>query len=174
MPTAKKAETVTGIQDLIQRATIAISTDYRGLSVGDLTALRRRLREAGVEYHVIKNTLGRLAAQNAGRPAYLEVLSGPTALAFGFGDQVEAARSLTEYLRTSRLALPVRGAVLDGRVVDPAGVQALAALPTKDVLIGQVLGGLQAPLVGLVSVLNGVTSAFVRVLDARAKQLAGS
>lgn len=174
MPTAKKAETVAEVQDLIERATIAISTDYRGLSVADLTALRRKLREAGVEYHVVKNTLGRIAAQNAGRLTYLEMLSGPTALAFGFGDQVEAAKSLTDYLRTSRLNLPVRGAVLDNRVVDTAGVQMLATLPGRNVLIGQVLGGIQAPLVGLVSVLNGVTSAFVRVLDARAKQLAGS
>ena len=173
MPTAKKADTVADIQDLIQRATIAISTDYRGMRVADLTALRRKLRENGVEYHIIKNTLGRLAAQNAEKAAYLEVLSGPTALAFGFGDQVEAAKSLTDYLRASRLNLPVRGAVLDGRVVDSAGVQALAALPSKNILLAQVLGGIQAPLVGLVSVLNGVTSAFVRVLDARAKQLAG-
>ncbi|MEK7216260.1 MAG: 50S ribosomal protein L10 [Chloroflexota bacterium] len=173
MPTAKKADTVADIQDLIQRATIAISTDYRGMRVADLTALRRKLRENGVEYHIIKNTLGRLAAQNAEKAAYLEVLSGPTALAFGFGDQVEAAKSLTDYLRASRLNLPVRGAVLDGRVVDTAGVQALAALPSKNILLAQVLGGIQTPLVGLVSVLNGVTSAFVRVLDARAKQLAG-
>lgn len=173
MPTVKKADTVAGIQDLIQRATIAISTDYRGMRVADLTALRRKLREAGVEYHVIKNTLGRLAAQNAEQAAYLEVLNGPTALAFGFGDQVEAAKSLTDYLRASRLNLPVRGAVLDGRVLDTAGVQALAALPSKNILLAQVLGGIQTPLVGLLTVLNGVTSAFVRVLDARAKQLAG-
>lgn len=174
MPTAKKAETIAEVQDLIARATIAISTDYRGLKVSDLTALRRRLREVGVEYHVIKNTLGRRAATEAGKPAYLEVLSGPTALAFGFGDQVEAARTLTEYLRTSRLNLPVRGAVLEERVLDPAGVQSLATLPSKDILVAQVLGGIQTPLVGLVSVLSGVSAALVRVLDARAKQLAGA
>jgi len=174
MPTAKKAETIAEVRDLIDRATIAISTDYRGLKVSDLTALRRRLREVGVEYHVIKNTLGRRAANEAGKTAYLEVLNGPTALAFGFGDQVEAARTLTEYLRTSRLALPVRGAVLDERVLDTAGVQSLATLPSKEVLVAQVLGGIQGPLVGLVSVLSGVSAAFVRVLDARAKQLSGA
>lgn len=174
MPTPKKAETVRELQDLLERANVAIATDYRGLKTSDLTALRRRLREARVEYHVVKNTLARRAAVAANRPALPEILTGPTALALGFGDEVEAARVLTDYIRTSRLNLPVRAAVLGGRVLDPPGVQSLAALPTREVLIGQVLGGIQAPIAGFVGVLGAVLGGFVRVLDARVKQLEGA
>lgn len=171
MPTPKKVETVGQLKELLQKATLAIAADYRGLTVADMTALRRRLREAGVEFHVVKNTLARLAAQRAGRPAFTQLLSGPTALAVGFGDQVEVAKTLTEYLRTSRLNVTVRGAVLDSRVLNPEEVHALAVLPPREVILGQVVGGIQAPLVGLVSVLNGLLGSLARVLDARAKQL---
>lgn len=171
MPTAKKAARVEELQDLFGRASVAISTDYRGLKTAELTALRRKLREARVEYHVVKNTLGRRAAMALGRTAMPDMLTGPTALAVGFGDEVEAARALTDYIRTSRLNLTVRGGVIKDRVLSPAEVQSLATLPPREVVIGQVLGGIQAPIVGLVSVVNGVLSGFVRVLDQRAKQL---
>lgn len=174
MSTPKKAAIVRELQDLFERANVAIVTDYRGLKTSDLTALRRRLRDARVEYHVVKNTLGRRAAVAANRPALPEVLTGPTALALGFGDEAEAARVLTDYIRTSRLNLPVRGAVLGDRVLDTAGVQTLATLPPREVLIGQVLGGIQAPIAGFVGVLSAVLGGFVRVLDARAKQLEGA
>ncbi len=174
MPTAKKEATIHELEEMFGRATIAIMTDYRGLKMSELTALRRRLRDAGVEFHVVKNTLGRLAAQHVGRESYQELLEGPTALALGFGDQVEASKALTEYVRTSRLNLPVRGAVLDGRVLQAAEVTTLANLPPRPVLVAMVLGTMMAPATGLVTVLSGVLSGFVRVLDGRAKQLAGN
>lgn len=174
MPTPKKVERVRELQDLLARASVAIATDYRGLTVADLTALRRRLRDGGVEFHVVKNTLARLAAQQAGRPAYQELLSGPTALAVGFGDEVEAARILADHLRVSRLSLPIRGAVLSDRVLTPEEVESLATLPPRQVLVGMVVGGIQAPLAGLVFALNGLLGGLVRVLDGRAKQLSGA
>lgn len=172
MPTPKKVETVERLQELLAKATVAIAADYRGLRVADMTALRRRLREAGVEFHVVKNTLARLAAEKAERPSLQKLLTGPTALALSSGNEIEAAKVLTEYLRTSRLPLSVRGAVLDGRLLGPDEVSTLATLPPREVILSQVLGGIQAPLVGLVSVLNGLLSGLVRVLDAREKQLA--
>ena len=174
MPTQKKVETTEYLQDLMQRGTVAIVTDYRGLKMAELTALRRKLREANVEFHIVKNTLGRLAAERSGRKAYLELLSGPTAMAIGFGDQVEAARTLTEYIRTSRLNLPLRGGVLEERVLQAADVQTLASLPTREVLLAQLMGGMQAPITGFVTGLNQIITGFARVLDARAKQLAES
>ena len=174
MPTPKKVETVRELQELFSTATVAISTDYRGLTVADLTALRRRLRDAGIEFHVVKNTLARLAAEQAGRPAFHQILEGPTALVVSSGDQVEAAKTLAEYVRTSRLNLQVRGAVLDRRVLTPAEVSILATLPPRQVVLGQLVGGMQAPLANLVQVLNALLAGLVRVLDARAKQLAGT
>ena len=101
-----------------------------------------------------------------------ELLVGPTAIAVGYGDQVEATKSLLEYVRASRLNLSVRGALLDDRVLSAESLQAFATLPPKQVLLAQVLGGMQAPISGLASVLNQMLSSIVYVLDARAKQLA--
>lgn len=156
---------------MFQRANVAIATDYRGLTTADLTALRRRLREARVEFHVVKNTLATRAAEQAERRALPQLFTGPTALALGFGDEVEAAKSLTDYIRTSRITLPIRGAVLGERVLQTTEVQSLASLPSKEVLLAQFMGGLNAPVVGLVTVLNALLAGFVRVLDARAKQM---
>lgn len=174
MPTAKKAARVQELQELFQRANLAISTDYRGLKTAELTALRRRLRESKTEFHVVKNTLGVRAANQAQRTALPDLLKGPTGLVLSFGDEAESARSLSEYLRTSRLNLPVRGGMLGNRVLAPADVQTLATLPPRNVVLAQVMGGFQAPIAGFVGVLSAVLSGFVRVIDARAKQLEGS
>lgn len=124
-----------------------------------------------MEFHVVKNTLATRAAEQAQRPALPGLLTGPTALVLGFGDEVEAAKSLTDYIRASRITLPIRGAVLGERVLQTAEVQTLASLPARDVLLAQFMGGLNAPVAGLVTVLNALLAGFVRVLDARAKQM---
>lgn len=119
----------------------------------------------------MKNTLATRAAEQAERRALPKLLTGPTALALGFGDEVEAAKSLTDYIRTSRITLPIRGAVLGERVLQMAEVQSLANLPAREVLLAQFMGGLNAPVAGLVTVLNALLAGFVRVLDARVKQM---
>lgn len=119
----------------------------------------------------MKNTLATRAAEQAERRALPKLLTGPTALALGFGDEVEAAKSLTDYIRTSRITLPIRGAVLGERVLQMAEVQSLANLPAREVLLAQFMGGLNAPVAGLATVLNALLAGFVRVLDARAKQM---
>jgi len=174
MPTPKKATTIDELTELFARSTLSVAGDYRGLKVSDLMALRRAVRSSNTEVHVVKNTLGRLAANAANRPAMLELLGGPTALVVSFGDQVAAAKALTEYLRTSRLAFPLRGAEMDGRVLSPEALNSLATLPSKEVLLAQMLGTMQSPMTGLVTVMNQVIAGFVRVLDARAKQMASA
>ena len=174
MPTAKKMETVSQIQAMFQKTTVAIAADYRGLTVADLMMLRRRLREAGVELHVVKNTLARIAAQQAEKPLFHDLLEGPTAFVVGFGDQLMAAKALTEYVRTSRLNLPIRGAVLDDRLLSAQEVQVLANLPPREVVLAQLMGGMQAPVAGLVSALSGIVGGLVRVLDARVNQMGAS
>ncbi len=174
MTTAKKVATVAELQDLFERANLAIATDYRGLTTGDLMSLRRKLREARVEFHVVKNTLATRAAEGAQRTGLPELLKGPTGLALGFGDEVEAARNLTDYIRTSRITLPIRGGVIGNRTLQTQEIATLATLPTREVLLAQFMGGLNAPIAGLVTVLSALLAGFVRVLDARAKQMAES
>ena len=170
MARPEKVKEVEELADRFSRSSIAIVTDYRGLTVADMVGFRSRLREAGVEYRVSKNTLARFAAQNAGRDAILPDLVGPTAIAFSYDDPVAVAKAVTEFARTSRI-LQVKGALLGDRRISAEAVSQLAELPSRDVLLAQVMGGMKSPLVGLVSVLNGVVSGFVGVLDARRRQL---
>ncbi|HLB12113.1 MAG TPA: 50S ribosomal protein L10 [Dehalococcoidia bacterium] len=173
MPTERKEHIIRELEDLLSRSKVLIATDYRGLSVADITRLRRRLREAGIDYHVVKNTLTARAAEKVDRKALEQLLKGPTALAFGFGDEVEPAKVLTDYIRTSRLNLPIRGALVDSRVLNAAEVTSLATMPPKEVLIARVVGGIQAPIARLMGVLVGPQRSLVGVLEARRQQLEG-
>ena len=153
------------------RTTMVVATNYRGLSVAEITQLRRRLREAGVEYRVVKNTLARLAAERAVRPGIVQLLDGPTGLALGYGEGMEPAKALLEYARSSRTSLIIRGALVDGRVLSPAEVEVLATLPPREVLLAQVTGAVQAPLARLVGTLSAVLRQFMGVIQARIDQL---
>ncbi|HWO93252.1 MAG TPA: 50S ribosomal protein L10 [Dehalococcoidia bacterium] len=174
MPTAKKVQQVEELRDLVSRATIAISTDYRGLTVSQLQALRRRLRDAGVEIHVVKNTLAHRAATEAGREGLSQIIEGPTALAIGFDDVVAPAKALTEFVRQSRLTVPIRGAYTDGQVLSSADVADLASAPPREELLARIAGGLQSPLVNLMALLSATVRELAGLIDARAGQLEGS
>lgn len=154
MPTQKKIDTVADLRDRIQRATIAIATDYRGLRVQEMDQLRRRLRAAGLELRVVKNTLLNLAAQEAGQPELMRIIEGPTALALAYADVIEAAKALTEYAQTAPPTFALRGAYLDGQVVSAADLRDLVRLPSRPVMLAQMLGQLQSPLAGLVGLLD--------------------
>lgn len=171
MPTPKKVTTVSEIQEQLARCTIAITTSYRGLTVRDVSQLRQRLRGVGAELHVVKNSLAALAAQQAGRPGLLQVMDGPTAIVFSYGDVQEPAKALDEFIRTSRLPLSIQGAVLDGQVLSAGEVVALANSPSREVLLAQLLGGMQAPMAVLVNLLSGVLRSLLGVLEARRRQL---
>ena len=166
MPTESNVRRVEELRGWIERCTVAITTDYTGLSVDAMNVLRRELREKGVQFRVVKNTLTHLAADAAGKPAFKEIVEGPTGIAFGYGDPVEPAKALAEYIRVARSSLKIRGGLMDGRVLSPEDVVALAALPSKDELVARLLGQLQAPISGLVTVLNGPISGLARVLQA--------
>jgi large subunit ribosomal protein L10 len=139
-------------------------SDYRGLTVAELTDLRAKLREGGATLHVLKNTLARRAAADAGREQIVPLLSGPTAVTFCSDDPVAPAKVLVDFMRTHP-RLVVRGGLLQGATVDVDGVRALSALPPRDVLIAQVVGTMAAPLTGLVTVLQGTISGFARALQ---------
>ncbi|MCC6382556.1 MAG: 50S ribosomal protein L10 [Dehalococcoidia bacterium] len=173
MPTARKVAMLAEIRDRMQRASIAISADYRGLSVAQLTELRRILRPANVEVKVVKNTLAAMAAEQAGRPEMQQILEGPTAIAFGFGDPVAPVKALTEHLRARRMQVTIHGGWLEGRVLNRAEVESIATLPSREQLIADVVGKLQSPLYNLAGLLQASIRNFAGLVEARANQLEG-
>jgi len=165
LPTQQNLNKVDAIRDWINRCTIAIATDYTGLSVADMTSLRKALRDSGIEYRVIKNTLALLAADGSTKPDVKQIVEGPTALAFGYDDPLAAAKVLTDFVRVNRSALKVRGGVMGERVLTTQEIVALADLPSKDELMARLLGQLNAPITGLVYVLSAPLAGLARVLQ---------
>lgn len=171
MPTEKKVATVKELRERIERATIVIAAEYRGLSVSEIAALRKTIRDAGVEMKVVKNRLFLRAAGEAQQPGLSELLEGPTAVLFGYEDVSASAKAVTEYQRTARNAFAVRRGMMDGQLLSAVEILDLASLPTRPVLLSQLAGLLQAPITRLAGLLNGSMQNLAGLLDARAKQL---
>ncbi len=171
MPTPRKVEMLAEIQDRMSRASIAISADYRGLTVAQITELRRAMRASGAEVKVVKNTLATMAAKAAGREEMAEILQGPTALTIGYGDPIAPVKAFTEHLRARRLNIEVHGGWLEGKVLSRAEVESLATMPSKEQLIADVVGKLQSPLYNFAGLLQSTIRNFAGLVDARANQL---
>ena len=169
----EKREAVEELAGKLSRCTIAITTDYRGLSVAEMTELRRQLRQRGVEYRVIKNTLARLAAEQAGKEGIINVIEGPTAIAFSYSDITEPSKALIDHIRTAKSELRIRGGLLDQRVLSASEVTTLATLPPREDLIAKMLAVMQGTVFSLVQVLNANVAGFLGVLNARMKQFEG-
>ncbi|MCC6790381.1 MAG: 50S ribosomal protein L10 [Thermomicrobiales bacterium] len=172
MPTAQKAVAIDQLTDSLQRATLAVLTDYRGLKVGDLQTLRSTLRPFGAEFHIAKNTLTRIAAERVGIEGLTPVLEGPLALVLAYDDVVGASKAITDFARTSRI-LTVKAGVLNHKVIGAADVEALATMPSREELLGKVLGLMVSPLARTVGVLSGPSRSLAYLLQARADQLGG-
>ncbi|HZA25984.1 MAG TPA: 50S ribosomal protein L10 [Dehalococcoidia bacterium] len=174
MPTQAKIDQVRELKEKLERCSITITANYTSIPGNEMTELRRRARAAGVEFVVIKNTLMGLAADAAQRPQIKEILQGPTAVAFGYNDPVEVAKTLHDYIRTTRSALTLQGAVLgNGPALPAREVERLATLPPKPQLVAQLLGQFQAPIQRLLLVLNGPLRNLDGLLQARIRQLEG-
>ncbi len=171
MPTTRKRETVKELHDLFARSNVLIFTDYRGLTVSDITNLRRQLRDKGVEYHVSKNTLTTLAANRAGMQDIQTMLDGPTAIAFVGDDIPGAAKILGDFARTSRI-LQIRGGLMGSTMLSADQVNDLTKLLSREQYLAQVLGSLQAPITNFANVLNGTIRSLAYALQARLDQLA--
>jgi large subunit ribosomal protein L10 len=161
---SKKAEVIAAVEADLEGTTALIVTDYRGLSVAQMRRVRNELRPLDASLRVTKNTLAKIAAEKTGHAELGELLAGPTAVAFCKGDPAAVAKRLSELARENRI-LKLKGALLDGRILNEDGVKRLATLPPKEVLQAQVLGTLVAPLAGLVSLLAAAPREFVVVLD---------
>ncbi|MGB4864121.1 MAG: 50S ribosomal protein L10 [Tepidiformaceae bacterium] len=171
MPTPRKVEMLAEIKDRMERASIAISADYRGLSVAQITELRRALRPAGAEVKIVKNTLAAMAAKAAGRDNMAEIVQGPTALAMGFEDPIAPVKALTEHLRAKRLTIEIHGGWLEGKVLTREEVESLASMPSKDQMIADVVAKLQGPLYNFAGLLQSTIRNFSGLVEARANQL---
>jgi len=169
----QKREVVEAISSKMKAAKAMVFADYRGLTVEQDTELRSALRKAGVDYKVVKNTLTRFAANENGLEGLDPYLNGPTAMASSDTDPVAPAKVLSEYAKKFE-KLELKVGVVEGKVIDISGIKALAELPSREVLIARVLGGLNAPISGFVNVLNGNIRGLVVALNAIAEQKANA
>ena len=172
MPTKAKIDRVNELKEKLERCSIVIATNYSGISVNEMVDLRRRMRAAGVEYTVVKNNLMKLACDASQRSQAKGIVEGPTAIVFGYDEPVDVARALADYIRTTRSALAIRGAVMgDGAALPAADVNRLATLPHRPQMIATLLGQMNAPLQRLLAAMNGPLRNLDALLQARIQQL---
>jgi len=174
----KKADKELVVADLTERLRTSetlLVADYRGLTMPQIDTLRTRLLESGARFSVVKNTLGRRAAEAAGSEALLTLLEGPSAIAFleADGDMVAAAKALADMARESKI-LAIKGGVLQGRAMSAAEVESLATLPPLEVLQGQVLAAIIAPVTALLGLVSAPVQNLIGLIDARIEQLGGA
>jgi len=153
MPTDTKREAVAELTELLRSSSAMAVADYRGLKVAEMQTVRRTLRESGVRLTVAKNRLLKIAADEADRPELKPMLDGPTALATIDGDEAAMAKALADALRPYSRVISVRGGMLGNQPIDAAQLTRLASLPSRDVLLGKLAGGMAAPLTGMAGVL---------------------
>ncbi|HSB70433.1 MAG TPA: 50S ribosomal protein L10 [Candidatus Methylomirabilis sp.] len=164
MARTEKATSIAELREKLGSARSAVLTDFRGLSVADLTELRTLLRKNAVEYAVVKNTLAKIAVKDttlAGLSTYLE---GPTAIAISRTDPVAASKILATWGKT-RPTFTLKGGMVEGKIVGPAEISALGNLPPREILLARLLGAFQAPLQGLAQVLGATIRSLAVVLD---------
>ncbi len=171
MPTQRKVASVAELKDLVARSSIVIGAEYRGLTVREMTTLRRQLRDAGVEARVVKNKLFQIAATQAGMPDAGQVAEGPTLLIFGYGDIIAPSKAVAEYARVARNAFAPKKVYLDGAVVAGSVVGELASLPSREELIGRLAGVFVSQVQQFVNLTTDSIQSFARLIDQRADQL---
>ena len=171
LPTQAKVDRVTELKEKLENSSIVIAAGFSGMGSNQMVDLRRRMRDGGVEFVVIKNNLLNLAADAADIPQLKDIITGQTGIAFGYQDPVTAAKTVTAAAVAGGI-LRINGAVVDRGVPMAASeVSRLAALPPRPVLVAQLLGNMQSPLYGLLSVLSGPLRSLAYLLQARSDQL---
>jgi|TARA_B100002003_G_C13959967_1_gene465057 large subunit ribosomal protein L10 len=173
MSRVKKTQIIDSLQETFSKCSISILTDYRGLTTSEITNLRRRLQESGNEYKVVKNTLARFAVERAGKDDLASSFNGPIAIAFGYGDITTPAKVLIGYIHDSASSLSIKGGFLDDRLLTSEEVTTLSTLPSREILLAQVLGRMKSPVSGLLNCLVSPMRGIMGVLQARINQLEG-
>jgi large subunit ribosomal protein L10 len=164
---------VSDLSKQIEGFKAVVLTNYRGLNVEQLNSLRRRLREDKISYHVVKNTLMKLAAKGTDLEKLENYFEGPTAMAISYGDPALLAKILSEFIRTQP-TLEIKVGLIQGKVTPPEEMKALATMPPREVLLSQILGGIQMPGGQLAGVILGALQQVLGVIQARVDQLASS
>lgn len=167
----QKKQVVNEMVEKFKAASAGVFVDYRGLTVEEDTELRRKFREAGVEYKVVKNTLTSRAAKEVGLEALDPVLNGPTALAMSVDNPVAPAKIIAEFAKKHE-ALEVKAGFMDGAVMSVAEVNTLAATPTREELLAKMMGSMKSPISGLVRLLNTIVEGGEEMVDLAAKKAA--
>jgi len=171
MDKQKKSAVVEELSKSIIGSTGVILTEYQGLSVAEISELRAKLRKQNCQYKVIKNTLAKIAFKGTELESFASNFSGPTAVVVQKGDPSISAKTVINFAK-DHAKLKLMLGFLSGKVLTPSEVKNLASLPSKEVLIGKLLGSMKSPLYGLVSVMSGTTRKFVYVLESIRKQKA--
>jgi large subunit ribosomal protein L10 len=171
MPTEKKAKVVKTLEDVFSKATVGVVTDYRGLKTPEINELRRKLRENNAEYKVVKNSLAQIAAKTTGHTYLENTFKGPVGVAFGYGDAAKTVKVMSDFLRTSKSSLKMQWGFLDNRIYNGVQLEAISKLPTREVLLAKVAGGMQAPIYNITSILAAPLRGLAQVLQARVKQM---
>lgn len=169
MPTKEKARVIDELAEQLSRASLAILTDYRGLDVAGLQGLRATLRPLNADFRIAKNTLTRIASEQAGIDGLVPMLDGPLALVLAYDDVVAPSKAISDFARTSRV-LTIKGGVLENAIVSAQQIEDLATLPSREELLGRLLGMLNSPIQGLVNVLSAPSRSLVQVLSAYAEK----
>ena len=173
MPSEKileqKQQQVAALKEAFEKANVGVLVNYNGITVEKDTKLRKQLREVGCVYKVVKNTLLSRAFKDAGIEGLDECLNGPTAIAYSENGYTEAPKILSDYAKDNE-NFQVKAGFIDGGAVDAKSIDALAKLPSKEVLLAQVLGGLNGPIQGFANVLNGTMRGLVIALNAIAEK----
>ncbi len=168
----EKKKEVKKIEEKLRESSLVIFTDYRGIKVDEITDLRNKLRMPGVDFKVLKNTMTEFALQNTGNPEVIPHIAGPNAVLFSQEDPVNPTKVIYDFIKQYR-KLEVKVAILEGQMILPERVKALSELPSREVLLAQVVGTMQAPITSLVYVLNANIGGLVNVLDQIREQKAG-
>ena len=161
-----KQQIITELHDKLKAAKAVFLADFRGMNVGKATTLRDELRKVTVEYKVIKNTLLELASRETDKEALSSQYKGPTAIALSYDDPVAAAKVLSRFAKENQAIFKLKAGILTGKPISTADIQALADLPSREVLIAKLLGSMNAPVANFVGTLAAVPGSFVRALDA--------
>lgn len=166
---AFKQDKIQEMKENFEKAKVAVVTEYRGLSVEEITKLRRALQKENADYMVTKNTLAKIASKGTQFEVLAETLKGPVAIAFGFKDEVAPAKVLTKFIKEVKKGTML-AAALDGKLLDAKETEKLASLPSKDELYAKMLGSINSPASGVVGAMNAIMSGMVRAMDQIAKQ----
>ena len=166
---AFKQEKIEAMKENFAKAKVAVVTEYRGLTVEEITNLRRALQKENSDYMVTKNTLAKIASKGTQFEVLAETLKGPVAIAFGFHDEVAPAKILTKFIKDVKKG-EIVAAALDGKLLNAKETQVLANLPSKEELYAKMLGSINSPATGIVGAVNAVMSGLVRAMDQVAKQ----